>query len=128
MQNSPVYDNAPVEIRKFLYERAGLCEEAGIPGANILVDPGIGFGKTLEHNLQLLGKTDYMSERYPVLIGASRKSFIGTLLDIPVSERMPASVAAACWAAVMGASVVRVHDIKETRQALDIIAAVSEYE
>jgi len=128
MQEAPVYSDAPQEIRGFLYERATLCESDGIPRENIIIDPGIGFGKRLDHNLQLLNKTGYFSEQYPVLIGASRKSFIGMLLDIPVGKRMPASVAVACWSAVKGACVVRVHDVKETRQALDIIAAVSKYE
>jgi dihydropteroate synthase len=129
MQSAPEYDDAAAEIKEFLHSRAALCEEDGIPAGNIIIDPGIGFGKTLEHNLRLLASIELLGAgRYPVMIGASRKSFLGMLLDIPVDERMPASIGIAGWCAVKGARIVRVHDVKETKQVLDIVAAVSNYE
>ncbi|MBN2406912.1 MAG: dihydropteroate synthase [Elusimicrobia bacterium] len=126
MQDDPSYEDVLPEIRDFLYERAALCEGDGISPENIMIDPGIGFGKTLEHNLKILANIEYFCGRYPVMIGASRKSFLQMLLGIPKQERLSGSVAAAVYSAMGGASVLRVHDVKETKEALRLVEALRE--
>jgi dihydropteroate synthase len=113
MQDDPQYDDVVAEVGAFLGERARAAETAGIPPAAICVDPGIGFGKTLGHNLELLAAVgDLAALGYPVLIGASRKSWIPRLLGgIPVEEREPATVAAHVLAVAAGAAAIRVHDV-----------------
>ncbi|NMQ18203.1 dihydropteroate synthase [Candidatus Competibacter phosphatis] len=125
MQRGPVYADVVAEVRDYLAARVGACEAAGIARERILVDPGFGFGKTLAHNLQLLRHLDRFTDlAASVLVGISRKSMIGALLDVPVGERLVGSLAAATIAVWRGARVVRAHDVRETVQALRICAAV----
>jgi dihydropteroate synthase len=125
MQQEPRYADVLAEVWAFLAERVGACEAAGIPRERILVDPGFGFGKTLEHNLALLRHLNrFTGLAAGVMVGLSRKSMIGLLLDAPVGERLAGSLAAAVIAAWQGASIVRVHDVRETVQALRVCAAV----
>ncbi len=125
MQNNPYYEEAVGEIRAYLKEAADKAVRAGISPSAIIVDPGIGFGKRLCDNLLILDSVqEFRSLGFPVLIGASRKSFIDTVLSRPVEDRLAGSLAAAVIAAVGGAVVLRVHDVTETRDALTLIHAV----
>jgi len=126
MQNDPHYDNVLLDVYDFLAERVAVAEAAGIPRARIVVDPGIGFGKTLEHNLTLLrGLSLFHGLGCAVLLGASRKRFIGTLGHAPdPADRGPGSVAVALSGAAQGVQFLRVHDIRETRQALRLAEAL----
>jgi dihydropteroate synthase len=125
MQQAPRYDNVVDEVRSFLAARVGRCLDAGIEAARLVVDPGFGFGKTLEHNLALLrGLTALSGDGVPVLAGLSRKSMLGQITEQPVGKRLAASIAAALLAARNGAKILRVHDVAETRDALAIFAAV----
>ena len=125
MQRGPVYADVVAEVRDYLAARVGACEAAGIARERILVDPGFGFGKTLAHNLHLLRHLDQFTDLAAgVLVGISRKSMIGALLDVPVGERLVGSLAAATIAVWRGARVVRAHDVRETVQALRVCAAV----
>ncbi|MDH4139155.1 MAG: dihydropteroate synthase [Coriobacteriia bacterium] len=126
MQEDPRYDDVVGEVRDFLLDRALSLEGAGVARERICIDPGIGFGKTLEHNLLLLGALPELSSfGYPVLVGASRKRFIGMLggAEEP-RHRIGGSIAAAVWAAATGASAVRVHDVRETVEALRVASAI----
>ncbi len=124
MQQEPVYADVVAEVRDFLAERVCACEAAGIARERILVDPGFGFGKTLEHNLNLLRHLDRFTDLAAgVLVGISRKSMIGALLDAPAGERLAGSLAAAVIAVWRGARIIRVHDVRETAQALRVCAA-----
>ena len=121
MQQNPRYQDVLGELRSYLLKRASLLEAAGLPAACILLDPGIGFGKTLEHNLELMAQLDSLVRTgYPVLLGASRKSFLQHLYGSPVEQRLGGSIAAALFAAQLGARVIRVHDVRETVQALSL--------
>ncbi|MER2527754.1 MAG: dihydropteroate synthase [Candidatus Competibacter denitrificans] len=125
MQREPGYGDVVVEVRAFLVERVQVCEAMGIPCTRILVDPGFGFGKTLDHNLTLLRHLDRFTDLTAgVLAGVSRKSMIGALLEAPVGERLAGSLAAAVIAAWQGACVIRAHDVVETVQALRVCGAV----
>lgn len=126
MQDDPRYGDVVEEVYAFLDDRIGACTEAGIDRSRLIVDPGIGFGKTLQHNLALLsGLERFAALGVPVLVGVSRKSFIGRLdNDVPPQARLGGSIAAALEAARRGASVLRVHDVAETRQALAIAEAI----
>jgi dihydropteroate synthase len=127
MQAAPRYDDVVAEVRAFLAERAGACERAGIGRERIVVDPGFGFGKTLAHNLALLRALPAIAGLgYPVLAGLSRKSTLGALTGRPVDERVAASVAAALAAVARGASIVRVHDVRETVDALRVWCAIED--
>lgn len=128
MQDAPRYGDVVAEVRDFLLERATVCEAVGIPRERILLDPGFGFGKTLEHNLRLLASVDRLvATGYPVLVGMSRKSMIGQILEgAPVEERLHGSVAAALIAAMKGARILRVHDVKPTVDALRVFAAMQQ--
>jgi dihydropteroate synthase len=127
MQNDPRYGDVVAEVWRFLAERIAACAAAGIGRERILVDPGFGFGKTLEHNLTLLRRlSEFHSLGAPLLVGLSRKSMIGKVLDLPVGERLHGSVAAAVIATWQGARIVRVHDVKPTVQALRFCQAVLE--
>ena len=126
MQIDPQYDDVAREVRGFLSARIGAAVAAGVTTDRLLVDPGVGFGKTLEHNLSLM--RDLATLRAlgrPILFGASRKRFIAAL-DAPAGEgeRLGGSIAAALWAASQGAAIVRVHDVRETVQALKVWRAV----
>lgn len=127
MQAEPVYDDVVNDINQFFEERIEVCIKAGIKRENILLDPGFGFGKTLEHNLQLLKRLDeFQVFELPVLVGLSRKSMLGKILNDPVPDhRVYASVSAAVLASVNGASVFRVHDVKATVDALKVCDALN---
>ena len=126
MQAAPRYDDVVGEVADFLQQRAGACEAAGIPPERILIDPGFGFGKTLEHNVDLFRAIPRLGRiGYAVLVGVSRKSMLGALTGKPVEERLAASVAAAVLAAQLGAAVIRVHDVAETVDALKVAQALS---
>lgn len=125
MQHAPAYGDVVAEVEAFLLERAARCEAAGIARERIAVDPGLGFGKTLAHNLALLNALPRLAAHgYPVLIGYSRKSSLGTLTGRTVDQRLAASLGAALAAVARGASVVRVHDVPETVDALTVWCAV----
>lgn len=127
MQQAPQYDDVVSEVRDFLAARARACEVAGIAGDRIVVDPGFGFGKTLAHNLALLrALPQIVAAGYPVLAGLSRKSSLGAITGRAVEDRMPASLAAALMAVSRGASIVRVHDVRETVDAIKVWLAVQQ--
>ncbi|MDX1529720.1 MAG: dihydropteroate synthase, partial [Gammaproteobacteria bacterium] len=129
MQLKPSYQDVVAEVRDFLVQRARACEAAGIPHDNIFIDPGFGFGKTLEHNLALLSHLgDLAATNYAVMVGLSRKSMIGTLLDRPVGDRVHASVALALMAYLNGARLIRVHDVAPTADALRIAQRVCSHQ
>jgi dihydropteroate synthase len=126
MQAEPRYEDVVREVADFLQERAGVCRAAGIPAEHILIDPGFGFGKTLQHNIELFRALPRLSRLgYPLLVGVSRKSMLGALTGKPVEERLAASVAAAVLASMRGAAVVRVHDVAETVDALKVAEALN---
>ena len=122
----PAYANVVEEVRGFLIERAEICQGAGVARDRIALDPGLGFGKSVEENMALIAGAARLADTgYPVLIGASRKSFIGRLTGIAEPRRRdPASVWLAVEAARRGAAIVRVHDVAATRQALAVSAAI----
>ncbi len=125
MQEAPHYDDVVAEVMTFLAQRVAVCEAAGIGRERLLLDPGFGFGKAMPHNLLLLRRlTELGALGLPLLVGLSRKSMIGALLDASAQERLHGSVAAAVIAAWQGANVVRVHDVKATVDAMKIVAAV----
>jgi len=129
MQATPEYGDVVAEVCAFLAERVAVCRAAGIATDRIVVDPGIGFGKRLEHNLGLLARIDQLSELgQPVLIGASRKSLIGALTGRAVDERLAGSLALATAAALAGASIIRAHDVRETVDALKVAVALKQFE
>lgn len=126
MQTDPHYGDVVAEVLQFLTERRDACLAAGIRRDRIVLDPGFGFGKTLEHNLALLRHLDqFPALDAPILVGISRKSMIGTLLGgAPVDQRVQGSVAAAVVAVMRGAAIIRTHDVRETVDALKVAAAV----
>ena len=122
MQQSPEYDDVVNDVGQFLLARTKVCEEAGIAKDKILFDPGYGFGKSLEHNYTLVKHLpSLMKLGYPVLVGMSRKSMIGNLLNRKVDERLAGSISLATIVAQMGAHIIRVHDVKETADAVNIV-------
>ncbi|MED5331587.1 dihydropteroate synthase [Alteromonas macleodii] len=122
MQQSPEYDDVVNDVGQFLLARTKVCEEAGIANDKILFDPGYGFGKSLEHNYTLVKHLpSLMKLGYPVLVGMSRKSMIGNLLNRKVDERLAGSISLATIVAQMGAQIIRVHDVKETADAVNIV-------
>lgn len=126
MQQQPHYQNVVAEVCAFLRERVAAARVAGIQAERIVVDPGFGFGKTLEHNLDLLRNLEKLAELgVPVLAGLSRKSMLGALTGRDVAQRLPASIAAALIAAQRGANVLRVHDVGATVDALKVWDAVN---
>ncbi len=128
MQDDPRYDDVTAEVIAFLRERVEACVAAGIPRHQLLVDPGFGFAKTLEHNLRLLAELEALRVlELPMLVGLSRKGMIGKVLDRPVDERMPGSVAAAVLCVDRGASIVRAHDVKATLDGVRFAHAVNHY-
>ena len=127
MQDDPVYADVVAEVAAFLEERVACCVAAGIQEEGIVVDPGFGFGKTHMHNVELLANLRQLTVRNrPVLVGVSRKSTLGELTRRKVSERLPASVAAAVIAAMNGAQIIRAHDVQATVDALKVVQAVNE--
>ncbi len=127
MQDAPAYADVALDVARFLAARVAAAEAAGIPRERIALDPGIGFGKTLDHNLALLRRLPLLAGLgCPVLVGASRKAFIGRLSGVAeAGRRMPGSLAAALLAAARGAAILRVHDVAETVQALRVARAVA---
>jgi dihydropteroate synthase len=127
MQQNPQYGDVVRDIYRFLERRVEDCVAAGISRERLCIDPGFGFGKTLEHNLSLLKNLEEFSKmQLPVLVGVSRKSMLGALLgDVPPEQRIDASIAAAVLAYERGANILRVHDVKQTVDALTIAAAIN---
>lgn len=124
MQVSPSYQDVVGEVRQFLDARVAACVAAGIPRERICVDPGIGFGKTKDHNLALLARLDELTDdALPVLIGVSRKSLIGMITGRPPAGRLAGSVALAALAVMRGAAIVRAHDVAETLDAVKVACA-----
>ncbi len=129
MQDAPVYRDVVTDVGDFLEARVDACLEAGIARERILLDPGFGFGKSVEHNLQLLRHLDRLVARgFPVLVGLSRKSLIGKLLDLPVDQRLAPSIALAVLAVWQGAAIVRAHDVRATSEAIRMCQAVRDVE
>jgi dihydropteroate synthase len=124
MQRDPHYDNVVGEVKAYLEQRVTAAKAAGIAAARIVVDPGFGFGKTAQHNLQLLKELSNLSE-LPILAGLSRKSTLGKITGRPVDERLAGSLAMALLALQRGATILRVHDVRETR---DVIAVWEAFE
>ncbi len=126
MQDSPEYRHVARDVATFLMDRVRECEAAGIESEKIMLDPGFGFGKTLDHNLQLLAALEQMKVLgYPLLVGVSRKTMLGHVTGRDVADRLPASLAVATIAALKGASVVRVHDVWETVDAVKVVEATN---
>jgi dihydropteroate synthase len=125
MQQEPRYADAPAEIAQWLGSRLDHARGQGIEDECVALDPGIGFGKTLQHNLELLARLDEIAalER-PVVVGVSRKSFLGRLLDLPTDQRLESGLAASAIAVFRGASIVRTHDVEATRRAVTVAAAI----
>lgn len=124
MQHEPSYQDAVAEVTSWLAGRAKAAEAAGIRRGRIMLDPGIGFGKLLDHNLELLEGLDTVSQGRPLLLGASRKRFIGEVTGAEVDQRLGGSLAAVAAAYRSGCTMVRVHDVAATAQFLDVLAAI----
>ena len=121
MQKNPIYNDLVDDIRNFLKCQSNLAEESGIKNNHIILDPGIGFGKTFDHNFTLLKRLDEIcSLGYPVMIGPSRKAFIGDVLNLPPDERKEGTLATVVAGIMNGAKIVRVHDVKEVSRAVKI--------
>jgi dihydropteroate synthase len=128
MQNDPSYNDVTAEVRQFLSDRIKACIDAGIDRKRLVLDPGFGFGKTLEQNFALLNRlADIGIEQLPLLVGLSRKSMIGQALNLAVDDRVNASIGLALLAARNGASIIRVHDVKQTHDALRMVEAVENF-
>jgi len=128
MQTNPTYEDVVGEVTSFLVERADLLERSGIEGDKIIIDPGIGFGKRFQDNLDLLRAIEFFRDTgYAILVGGSRKSFLGELLDAAPNERLAGSLAVAAWCHRAGVEVIRVHDVKETVELFRVLNAI-EYE
>lgn len=124
MQNAPGYQNLIADIDQFFIQHIDRCLAGGIKKENLLLDPGFGFGKTVSHNYQLLAELSHFHHfGLPLLVGMSRKSMIGQLLNVGPSQRLSGSLACAVIAAMQGAQIVRVHDVKETVEAMRIAEA-----
>lgn len=129
MQKEPHYDNVVQEVKDFLLERIAACEAAGISRSNLILDPGFGFGKKARHNLRLMKHlSDFTEMDLPVLVGVSRKSIIGAMLNISVDERLAGSLALASIAVWQGAKIIRSHDVRETVQAITLCQHVQQVE
>ena len=126
MQKNPEYEDVVDEIYDYLEDRTNMAINSGIKPGKIIVDPGIGFGKNLEHNLEILNKVyEFRMLGYPVMVGASRKSFIGNILDLPAEERLEGSLAAAVCSVINGINILRVHDVAETIRAVKIAKRIT---
>ena len=129
MQEAPQYGNVVNDVEAFFISRMTRWNDWGMALEQVVLDPGIGFGKTVEHNLALLAALERFTKmQRPLLVGASRKSFIGHVTNTEVNDRLPGSLACACRAAEAGAGIVRVHDVKETVQALHTWESIKKYE
>ncbi|PCJ50926.1 MAG: dihydropteroate synthase [Gammaproteobacteria bacterium] len=126
MQDKPHYDDVVVDIIQFFKQRIEACTATGIDASLLVLDPGFGFGKTLEHNLNMLSRLqEFNVLNCPLLVGMSRKSMIGQTINKPADKRVSASVALAILAWQKGASLIRVHDVQQTKDALDMVMAVN---
>ncbi len=124
MQNAPHYDDVFESLNRYFVEQIARCEAAGIAKENLLLDPGFGFGKNLHHNYQLLARlSEFHHFELPLLVGMSRKSMVGQLLNVGPTERLSGSLACAVIAAMQGANIIRVHDVKETVEAMRVVEA-----
>ncbi|HDL8485157.1 TPA: dihydropteroate synthase [Yersinia enterocolitica] len=124
MQQSPHYDDLMADVNQFFKHHIDRCIAAGIAKSKLLLDPGFGFGKNLAHNYQLLARLAELHHfELPLLVGMSRKSMVGQLLNVPPQQRVIGSVACAVIAAMQGAQIVRVHDVKETVEAMRVVEA-----
>jgi dihydropteroate synthase len=129
MQDDPKYDDVVGDVMAFLLERVAVCESAGINRDQLILDPGFGFGKRARHNLRLMKHLNrIIALDLPVLIGVSRKSIIGKLLNVTVEERLAGSLALASVAVWQGAKIVRTHDVRETAQAVNLCKYVMQVE
>lgn len=129
MQAAPHYEDVVAEVMAYLDQRVLACEQAGITADRVLLDPGFGFGKTVQHNLQLLQALPRLAQRgLPVLVGLSRKSMITHIIGRKVDDRLPASLALAVLAVERGANIIRTHDVAETTDALAMVAALTAIE
>ena len=125
MQAEPIYTDVVREVREFFSERIRRLSDCGVGRDQIILDPGIGFGKTVKHNLQLLGAArSFASFERPMLLGVSRKSFIGKLLGAELAARLPGALACACLAVAAGVQIIRAHDVAETVQAIRMTEAI----
>jgi len=129
MQENPTYADVVSEVRDSLFQRTAELAKRGIDFGRMWVDPGIGFGKTADHNIKLIANLDeFVAFGFPVLVGVSRKSFIGRIggrgVVLPVEERLPGTIAAQAMAQQRGARIIRAHDVKESRQTIEIVAAI----
>ncbi len=128
MQAKPVYQDVLEEVSLFLRQRIQACLDAGISGESIVIDPGFGFGKTVDNNLHLLQEIETLTQLgFPVLVGLSRKSMFKTICGAEVGERISASLAAATVAILGGANIVRAHDVAETVQAIKVASAIRNF-
>ena len=128
MQQAPHYDDVIGEVANFLGERVASAEAAGIPLNRIAVDPGFGFGKSLEHNIELLRRLGELTvPGLPLMVGMSRKSMLGLITGRPAQERVSAGIAAHMLAVLRGARILRVHDVAATRDAIEVLQAVEDY-
>ena len=126
MQQAPTYEDAPSEVFEFLAGQAEALMNGGMIADKICLDPGIGFGKNLDHNLQIMARLDELVDAgWPVMLGASRKSFISKLTGAAVDQRMGGSIAAVLAGYGAGVSIFRVHDVQETVQALTVAQTIS---
>ena len=126
MQTAPLYDSVVEEVDRFFGERLDRLDACGLSREQVILDPGIGFGKTTEHNLQLLGVIKRFARwQRPLLIGVSRKSFVGKVTGAEdPADRLPGSLASAVWGYLEGVQIFRVHDVNATRQALRMTQAI----
>ncbi len=124
MQQAPQYNDIFNQVLDFFKERIAICQQSGIAKDKLILDPGFGFGKTLNHNYQLLSRLDeFLQLELPLLVGMSRKSMIGQLLGVGPEQRLSGSIACAVIAAIKGAKIIRVHDVKETVDAIRVVEA-----
>jgi len=125
MQESPKYENLLEDVKSYLSQSISIAEKAGIGEDKIIIDPGIGFGKTLNDNLMILKNlVEFKNLGRPVMIGVSRKSFIGKILDLPTDERLEGSLASMAVAIMNGANILRVHDVKESKRVAKLVDAI----
>jgi dihydropteroate synthase len=125
MQSNPSYEDVVSEIKDFLKERITKALSSGIARKQLIVDPGIGFGKRLVHNLEIIRRLgDFKDLDVPIMVGLSRKSFLGEILNLPAAQRLTGTIAASSIAIVNGADIIRVHDVKEGRQAADVAVSL----
>jgi len=130
MQSDPVYGDVIAEIRGFFKERISRAQKSGIDRDSIIIDPGIGFGKRLSHNMALIKHLDsFQSLGVPLMVGVSRKSFIADILNVPVEERLEGTIASSLISVFNGANILRVHDVRAVRKAVRVAESIlnSEY-